>query len=62
MQLSSLGITPQKEALLYGWWVNLLLLGEEGEPKEQGESHLPLFPQTPITLSDFLPVCERRSK
>lgn len=28
--------------------------GEEGEPKEQGESHLPLFPQTPISLSDFL--------
>ena len=30
--------------------------GEEGEPKEQGESHLPLFPQTPIFLSDFLPA------
>ena len=61
-KFQSPGDTVRFLALLYGWWVNLLLLGEEGEPKEQGESHLPLFPQTPITLSDFLPVCERRSK
>ena len=40
-------------ALLMG--VAFISAGGEGEPKEQGESHLPLFPQTPISLSDFLP-------
>lgn len=36
--------------------------GGRGGAKEQGESHLPLFPQTPIILSDFLSVLRENIK